>query len=356
MAAAPSAAPPRRSEARTRRGRVRTIAAVTGTRIHSEVHTHHHRGRDPAGSAAHAVRLLRGIQERGHGEGQQGVAEQNSQLACVEPVEHERVDSVEEPGTEARGERRGAHAGAPPRSWRAGRRPRPGRPSPPARAGDRGGASRSRAGLPRSGHHRGRRPPLAGAAGEGRRRSPAGAAVHRRTGNRRAPPAPRQAGAVPRLQALCVPVPRAGRLRSRQRRRTVGWKACGLAYDGAFSRAIKSHAPLRSKAPAVPANRPQLGLREGRSRRRSGVSHFHRVPGQLRKTRRALEAKQNFIRARVRTRAGQSALPTPPRSPASSWPEVPTSHRRRSAIASGERCWPHGPSRRRRPTVGDARQ
>jgi len=33
MAAAPRAAPPRRSEARNRRGRVTTIAAVTGTRI-----------------------------------------------------------------------------------------------------------------------------------------------------------------------------------------------------------------------------------------------------------------------------------------------------------------------------------
>jgi hypothetical protein len=41
--------------------------------------------------------------------GQQGVAEQNSQLPCVQPVEHERVDSVEESGAEARGEHRGAH-------------------------------------------------------------------------------------------------------------------------------------------------------------------------------------------------------------------------------------------------------
>jgi hypothetical protein len=70
---------------------------------------HHHRGPGPAGGAADAVRLLRSIQERCNGEGQQGVAEENSQLTCVEPVKHERVDSVEESGTEARGEHRGAH-------------------------------------------------------------------------------------------------------------------------------------------------------------------------------------------------------------------------------------------------------
>ncbi len=36
MAAVPSAAPPSRSEARIRCGRVKTIAAVTGTRIHAK--------------------------------------------------------------------------------------------------------------------------------------------------------------------------------------------------------------------------------------------------------------------------------------------------------------------------------
>ena len=63
----------------------------------------------PAGGAARTVRLLRSIQERCHGEGQQGVAEQKSQLACVKPVEDERVDGVEESGAEACGEHRGAH-------------------------------------------------------------------------------------------------------------------------------------------------------------------------------------------------------------------------------------------------------
>ena len=216
MAAAPSAA---RAEAERGPHPVRSGQDDRGSHRHEnprEVLAHHHRGPGPAGGAAHTVRLLRGIQERCHGEGQQGVAEQNSQLACVEPVEHERVDSVEEPGAEARGEHRGAHqARRPGRGEREEDRGRDDRACLPEEAIEEAG-SRSRAGLPRSGHRRGRRPSLAGAAGEGRRRSPAGAGVHRRMGNRRAPPAPRQAGAVPRLRALCVPVPRAGRPRPRQ--------------------------------------------------------------------------------------------------------------------------------------------
>ena len=51
---------------------------------------------------------MRGIQESIHGEGQYCVAEQHSQLACVQSVKHERVDGVEQSGAESRWEHCGA--------------------------------------------------------------------------------------------------------------------------------------------------------------------------------------------------------------------------------------------------------
>ena len=78
-----------------RRGRVKKIAAVTGTRIHAKCSLITTAA--PAQQEARPTRLGSRAASRNAvtAKGKQGVAEQKSKLTCIEPVVHERVKGVE---------------------------------------------------------------------------------------------------------------------------------------------------------------------------------------------------------------------------------------------------------------------
>ena len=129
---------------------------------------HHHRGGRPARRAGHPVGTLGGSQERVNGERQQCVAEENSELAHVEPVEHERVDGVEQSGAEPAGSITSRSRRAVPVAA-SGKKIRAGMTEPACPRSGRGGYRRSRTGLRRSARRSGRRPLQARSAGAGPR-------------------------------------------------------------------------------------------------------------------------------------------------------------------------------------------